>query len=70
MKQKDKGLEDFGDKLVPWTLSKEKSVHLRFYHFFSKREVKKLLQDFEIIDFRLTGGPTDKDNFFVLARKS
>lgn len=68
--QKAMGLEEFGDKLVPWTLSKEQQVYNRFYHFFSKKELKKLLKIFEIIAFKITGGPTDRDNFFVFARKS
>ncbi|MFX1363906.1 MAG: class I SAM-dependent methyltransferase [Promethearchaeota archaeon] len=64
------GLEEFGDKYIPWTLSKEQEKYNRFYHFFSKRELKKLLKVFNIIEFKLTGGPTEKDNFFILARKS
>ncbi|MFX1374370.1 MAG: class I SAM-dependent methyltransferase [Promethearchaeota archaeon] len=68
--QKAIGLEEFGDKLVTWTLSKERDVLYRFYHFFSKKELKKLLKDFNILEFKLTGGPTDKDNFFVFGRKS
>ncbi|MFW9829728.1 MAG: class I SAM-dependent methyltransferase [Candidatus Thorarchaeota archaeon] len=67
--QQVKGLEEFGDKLVPWKLSRENSVFFRFYHFFSKHELKKLLKDFEILEFKITGGPTNKDNFFVLALK-
>jgi SAM-dependent methyltransferase len=68
--QKMEGLEEFGDKYVPWTLSKEKQVHFRFYHFFSKRELKKLLKIFTILAFKITGGPTNRDNFFIFARKS
>jgi SAM-dependent methyltransferase len=67
--QKVKGLEEFGDKLVPWNLSREKNIFFRFYHFFSKHELKKLLKDFEILEFKITGGPTNRDNFFVLALK-
>jgi SAM-dependent methyltransferase len=67
--QKIIGLDEFGDKLVPWTLSKEQSVFYRFYHFFSKHELKKLLKKFNILEFKITGGPTNKDNFFVFARK-
>lgn len=68
--QKKIGLEEFGDKYVPWTLSKENKIYNRFYHFFSKRELKKLLNIFTIDEFKITGGPTNRDNFFVLARKS
>ncbi|MFX1503007.1 MAG: class I SAM-dependent methyltransferase [Promethearchaeota archaeon] len=68
--QKMKGLKEFGDTYVPWTLSKDQQVYDRFYHFFSKRELKKLLKIFKIITFKVTGGPTNRDNFFVFARKS
>jgi SAM-dependent methyltransferase len=68
--QKKIGLEDFGDKYVPWTLSDEKISFDRFYHFFSKHELKKLMGMFRIKEFNITGGPTQKDNFFVFAQKS
>ncbi len=68
--QKKKGLEEFGDKYVPWTLSNENVTYDRFYHFFSKNELKKLVRIFEIKEFKITGGPTQKDNFFVFAQKS
>ncbi len=68
--QKTIGLEEFGDKYIPWTLSKEQQTFNRFYHFFSKHELRKLLKMLDIIEFKITGGPTEKDNFFVLARKS
>lgn len=67
--QKNKGLEEFGDIYVPWTLSKEKKVYHRFYHFFSKHEIKKLLRIFTVKEFRIMGGPTERDNFFILAQK-
>lgn len=70
IQQKEKGLEEFGDKLVPWSLSKENEVYNRFYHFFSKRELKKLLGIYRIEEFKITGGPTNRDNFFILARKA
>lgn len=68
--QKMIGLEEFGDKYVPWTLSKENEAYDRFYHFFSKHELKKLMRIFKIIEFKITGGPTKKDNFFIFVRKS
>ncbi|MFW9989118.1 MAG: class I SAM-dependent methyltransferase [Candidatus Odinarchaeota archaeon] len=68
--QRNIGLEEFGDKYIPWTLSKEQQTFKRFYHFFSKHEIRKLLKKLDIIEFKITGGPTEKDNFFVLARKS
>jgi SAM-dependent methyltransferase len=67
--QKTAGLEEFGDKYVPWELSKEKSVYNRFYHFFSKSEIRRLLKIFEIIDFKIMGGPSNSDNFFIMAQK-
>ena len=62
-------LDEFGDKYVPWTISKEKKIYNRFYHFFSKREVKKILRIFKIKEFSMRGGSTNKDNFFILAKK-
>ncbi|MFW9971369.1 MAG: class I SAM-dependent methyltransferase [Candidatus Odinarchaeota archaeon] len=67
--QKKRGLEEYGDKYVPWTLSEEKSTYNRFYHFFSKRELKRLMKIFEIIEFKIMGGPTNRDNFFVFAQR-
>lgn len=66
--QKEKGLKFHGDKFVPWIISKKSETHVRFYHFFSKRELKKLLSCFEIIDLSIMGGSFGKDNFFVLTR--
>ncbi len=68
--QKKIGLKEFGDKYVPWTLSDEKISFDRFYHFFSKNELKRLMGIFNIKEFKITGGPTQKDNFFVFAQNS
>jgi len=62
-------LEEFGDKLIPWTLSSEKRTYNRFYHFFSKKGIKKVLRIFKIKIFKIMGGPNNKDNFFILAQK-
>lgn len=67
--QKKSALNEFGDKLIPWTVSAENKVYNRFYHFFSKREVKRLLKIFNIKEIRTMGGPTNKDNFFILTQK-
>ncbi len=67
--QENKGLEEFGDKYIPWTVSQKKRTYYRFYHFFSKKEIKKLIKDFEIKVFHRLGGPTNRDNFFILAQK-
>jgi len=63
------GLGQFGDKYIPWTLSEEKKRFNRFYHFFSKHEIKNLLNNFIIKEFKIMGGPTNNDNFFILAQK-
>lgn len=67
--QKEVGLTDFGDKIVPWTVSAENKTFNRFYHFFSKREIKKLINIFKVKEFRILGGATNKDNFFILTQK-
>jgi SAM-dependent methyltransferase len=69
-KQREIGLFNFGDKYVPWKISKNKKTYLRFYHFFSKFEIKNLLAAFSIKKLKKLGGPNKKDNFFVLAKKS
>lgn len=67
--QKINGLEEYGDKIVPWTLSKERKTYNRFYHFFSKREIKKLLKNFELKEFKIMGGASNNDNFFIFVQK-
>jgi len=67
--QKLIGLNEFGDRYIPWTISKENRTYDRFYHFFSKREIKNLLKKFKIKEFWIKGGSTDKDNFFLLCEK-
>lgn len=68
--QKVVGLREFGDKYVPWTISNEQKIFKRFYHFFSKREIKKILEKFKIKEFQIMGGPNKRDNFFIYACKS
>ena len=67
--QKELNLSEFGDKLVPWTISAENKTYNRFYHFFSKREIKDLIKIFKLNEFEILGGSTNKDNFFVLTQK-
>ena len=67
--QYTENLNEFGDKYIPWRLSSENKVFYRFYHFFSKKEIKKLLKNFEIKELKLMGGPENRDNFFILAKK-
>ncbi|MBD3215287.1 MAG: methyltransferase domain-containing protein [Candidatus Lokiarchaeota archaeon] len=67
--EKEKGLQEFGDIFVPWTISSQDTTINRFYHLYSSREFQKLLEDFKIKKFEKRGGPGGKDNFFVLAKK-
>ena len=69
LKQKNLDLTEHGDTFIPWTISKENLTYNRFYHFFSKKELKKLLHRYVIIEMKKRGGPNKKDNFFVLAKK-
>ena len=66
--QESMGFKFHGDMHVPWTLSKNSKTYQRFYHFFSKRELKKLLKEFNIVDISKKGGSTNKDNFFVVSK--
>jgi SAM-dependent methyltransferase len=68
--QKDAGLSQYGDKHVPWTLSEKNKIYKRFYHFFSKHEIKNLLKSFSIKEFKIMGGSSNNDNFFILAQKT
>jgi SAM-dependent methyltransferase len=63
------GLIEYGDEFIPWTIAKENRTYNRFYHFFSKLEIKRLLHNFKINIIRKLGGPNKKDNFFILAQK-
>ncbi len=65
----DKNLE-FGDIIIPWNLSSRKKVIKRYYHLFSFHELKTLLKKFNIKKIKKLGGPGNKDNFFILAKKS
>ena len=69
IKQHNQDLLEFGDKFIPWTISKENLTYNRFYHFFSKRELKKLLLSFKLKEMKKRGGPNKTDNFFVLVQK-
>ena len=63
------GLDEFGDKYISWKISSEKKKYNRFYHFFSKHEIKKLIKTFKVQEFKILGGPNNRDNFFILAQK-
>ncbi|MBY9006249.1 MAG: class I SAM-dependent methyltransferase [Candidatus Lokiarchaeota archaeon] len=68
-KQIAQNLIDFGDINIPWNLASKKKVINRYYHFFSLKELKKLLRIFYIEKIRKLGGPGNNDNFFILAKK-
>lgn len=69
-KQTQKGLLEFGDNFVSWTLSSEDMTINRFYHLFSLREALNLLQPlFHIKNIEKTGGPTKSDNLFIYSKK-
>ncbi|MBD3194270.1 MAG: methyltransferase domain-containing protein [Candidatus Lokiarchaeota archaeon] len=70
MKSKDElksKLSEFGDILIPWTISAQKKTIQRFYHLSSKREILNLLKNYKIDLIKKMGGPGGKDNFFILA---
>lgn len=67
-KRDDIGIEH-GDKFIPWTISSKNITFNRYYHFFSRRELVKLLRKFNIKKLVKSGGPNQKDNFFILAQK-
>ncbi len=67
--QENSGLKEYGDKYIPWTLSNSGITYNRYYHFFSQKEIKKLLRNYVIKVMIKRGGPNKKDNFFILAQK-
>jgi SAM-dependent methyltransferase len=67
--QKELGLIEYGDKYIPWTLSNKNITYNRYYHFFSLKEIKKLLKNYIIRVILKKGGPNKKDNFFILTQK-
>ncbi|MHA1267277.1 MAG: class I SAM-dependent methyltransferase [Candidatus Helarchaeota archaeon] len=58
---------EFGDIEISWKMQEGNEIQ-RFYHLFSKRELVKLLKavGFEIILRKNFGGPTHRDNIFVI----
>ncbi len=68
-KQESHGLHEFGDISIPWTVSSKQITYNRFYHLFSKNELKQLLVEFKILRLSKLGGPNRKDNYFIFARK-
>ncbi|TFF90769.1 MAG: class I SAM-dependent methyltransferase [Promethearchaeota archaeon] len=68
-KEGKRGLPESGDKYISWTVSKRNETYNRYYHFFTRKEVKDLLHIFKIEILKAMGGPGKKDNFFLLAQK-
>ncbi len=69
-RQESFGLHEFGDILIPWTVSSKQITFNRYYHLFSKNELKRLLVGFKILRLSKLGGPNGKDNYFILAEKN
>ena len=67
--QENLGLIEYGDKFVPWTFSSKNITYNRYYHFFSLKEIKQLLKIYIIRVILKRGGPSRKDNFFILTQK-
>ncbi|MHA1148900.1 MAG: class I SAM-dependent methyltransferase [Promethearchaeota archaeon] len=63
--QNERELYEFGDILIPWTVSSQNMRYYRFYHLFSKKEARKLVRKFKLLTFKVCGGPGKKDNFFL-----
>jgi len=65
-----KRMKEFGDIFIPWKQQDGTEIQ-RFYHLFSQREIKKLVQNtkFQIKLIKNFGGPTRKDNIFVVLKK-
>ena len=69
-RQASLGLHEFGDILIPWTVSSTQITYNRHYHLFSKNELKRLLAGFKILRLSKLGGPNRRDNYFIFARKN
>ena len=69
-RQESQGLQELGDIVIPWTVSSNQITYNRYYHLFSKSELKRLLAEFQILRLNKLGGPNKKDNYFILARKN
>lgn len=67
--QYSKGLQEFGDIIIPWKKSNNKGSYTRYYHLFSEKEVKKLTKHFKVRKFSTLGGPGNQDNFFIWLQK-
>lgn len=61
---------EFGDINIPWK-KQDGVVVQRFYHLFSQKELKKIIQslEFQLVLMKNFGGPTNRDNIFVVLKK-
>ncbi len=67
---KSSSSQELGDIKIPW--KKQNGVIVqRFYHLFSHRELKKLVQKVQLqtVLRKNFGGPTHQDNIFIILRK-
>ena len=64
--QKDQGLEDFGDILIPWNVANLNKTYERYYHLYTKAEIKRSFSSFKKLELCKLGGPNKSDNFFAL----
>ena len=64
-----KSFKEFGDIFIPWKKQDDVIVQ-RFYHLFSRREMKKLLKktELDIASMENFGGPTQRDNLFCIIK--
>jgi len=60
-----------GDFFLPWKNEKGEVIAKRYYHLFTKREVKKLINKvgLKIVDITVLGGKGGADNIFVLMQR-
>ena len=60
-----------GDIYLPWFDENKNIIAQRYYHLFTKAELKKIIRktNFSVIDFSILGGKSNRDNFFLLLRK-
>lgn len=60
-----------GDYYLPWHDKEGRIIARRYYHLFTKSELKRAIQKtgLKICDIDVRGGKNGRDNFFVLMKK-
>jgi SAM-dependent methyltransferase len=60
-----------GDIFLHWFDKDKQIVASRYYHLFTRREILRIISstNLRVCDFRMFGGKSGKDNFFVLLQK-